>query len=90
MLRNSEIDQNTVAEIGSCPKNFPIRLEKYIFMNVRTVGTDWSGQLRGPEFYLVRYVDRILDRIFLDPVRGPEFGPKIRFGVRVRTKFRTT
>ncbi len=84
----------------------------YSGMDGRTAVRNWSGPVRGPdfwseilfgpvrgpdfgpEFFLVRYVVRILVRnfcwsgtwsgflvrIFFSVVRGPDFGPKIRSG----------
>jgi len=35
-------------------------------MDDRTAGPDWSGPVRGPDFW---------SEILFGPVRGPDFGP---------------
>ena len=37
----------------------------------RSVGPDWSGPVRGPDFR---------SEILFGPVRGPDFGPDFRYG----------
>ena len=46
-------------------------------MDGRTVGPDWSGPVRGPDFW---------SEILFGPVRGPDFGPEVllvRYVVRI-------
>ena len=46
-------------------------------MDGRTIGPDWSGPVRGPDFW---------SEILFGPVRGPDFGPEfylVRSVVRI-------
>ena len=46
-------------------------------MDDRTAGPDWSGPVRGPDFW---------SEILFGPVRGPDFGPDfyvVRYVVRI-------
>ena len=49
-------------------------------MDDRTAGPDWSGPVRGPDFW---------SEILFGPVRGPDFGPEfylVRSVVRISVR----
>ena len=53
-------------------------------MNGRTIGPDWSGPVRGPDFW---------SEILFGPVRGLDFGPKFTWsgtwsGIRSKNPLR--
>ena len=54
-------------------KNFFVKIAiiNMTIMDDRTAGPDWSGPVRGPDFW---------SEILFGPVRGPDFGPDFRYG----------